>query len=142
MMRDHDFTGTNCIIEHTTRLDVNKYGWMLLFKNNIIYTSICFRTMGTENFKEQPFLRRNWNLFKEQVICRSCSIDHNYLCNRCLSPLLLWVRIQLRRGVPHTALCHKVCQWLAAGRWFSPGSPVSATNNTDRYDIADIVLKW
>ena len=27
-------------------------------------------------------------------------------------------------------LCHKVCQWLAAGRWFSLGSPVSSTNKT------------
>ena len=35
------------------------------------------------------------------------------------------VRIPLRRGVLVTTLCDKVCQWLAAGRWFSPGTPVS-----------------
>ena len=29
----------------------------------------------------------------------------------------------------------------AAGRWFSPGYPVSSTNKTDRHDIAEIVLK-
>jgi hypothetical protein len=34
-----------------------------------------------------------------------------------------------------------VCQWLATGRWFSPGSPVSSTNNTDRHDITEILLK-
>ena len=34
-------------------------------------------------------------------------------------------------------LCYKVCQWLAAGRWFSPDTPVSSTNKTDRHDIAD-----
>jgi hypothetical protein len=28
-----------------------------------------------------------------------------------------------------------------AGRWFSPGTPVSSTNKTDRYDIAEILLK-
>jgi hypothetical protein len=40
----------------------------------------------------------------------------NYLCNQCLSPLKLWVQPSLRRGVLDTALCDKVCQWLAAGR--------------------------
>jgi len=28
-----------------------------------------------------------------------------------------------------------------AGRWFSPGTPVSSTNKTDRHDIAKILLK-
>ena len=31
--------------------------------------------------------------------------------------------------------------WLVAGRWFPPGTPVSSTNNTDHYDIAEIFLK-
>jgi hypothetical protein len=35
----------------------------------------------------------------------------------------------------------KVCQGLAAGRWFSPGTPVSSTNKTDRHDITEILLK-
>jgi hypothetical protein len=38
--------------------------------------------------------------------------------------------IPLRRGVPNTTLCDKVCQWLATGRWFYPGTPVSSTNKT------------
>ena len=38
-------------------------------------------------------------------------------------------------------LCDKVYQWLAAGRWFSPGTPVSSSNKTDRHDIAEILLK-
>ena len=37
-------------------------------------------------------------------------------------------------------LCDKVCQWLAAGRWFSPGTPVSSTNKTDRHHIVEILL--
>jgi hypothetical protein len=45
-----------------------------------------------------------------------------------LSPLTLWVRIPLGRY----KLCDKVCQWLAAGRWCSPGTAVSFTNKTDR----------
>ena len=47
----------------------------------------------------------------------------------------------LRRGVLNTTLCDKVCQWLATGQWFSPGTLVSSTNKTDRLDIAEILLK-
>jgi hypothetical protein len=38
-------------------------------------------------------------------------------------------------------LCDKVCQGFAAGRWFSPGSPVSSTNITDRHNTTEILLK-
>ena len=34
-----------------------------------------------------------------------------------------------------------VCHWFAAGWWLSPGTPVDPTNNTDRHDIAEILLK-
>jgi hypothetical protein len=42
---------------------------------------------------------------------RDCMVVwiNNYLCNQCLSPLMLWVRISIRRGVLDTALCDKVC---------------------------------
>ena len=36
-------------------------------------------------------------------------------------------------GVLDVTICDKVCQWLAVGRWFSPG--------TDRHDITEIMLK-
>ena len=39
-----------------------------------------------------------------------------------------------------TTLCDKVCQRLAAGRWFSLGTSVSSTNKTDRHDITEILL--
>ena len=45
------------------------------------------------------------------------------------------------RGVLETTVCDKVCRWLATGRWFSPGSLVSSTNNTDCHDITEIFLK-
>ena len=64
---------------------------------------------------------------------------YNYLCNRCLSPLMLWVRLPLRTRC--IKLCDKVCQCLAAGRRFSLGPPVSSTNKTDRHDINEILLK-
>jgi len=57
------------------------------------------------------------------------------------SSYMLWVRIPLRQGVLDTTLCDQVCQWLAAGQWFSPGTPVSSTNNTDHHDITEILLK-
>jgi hypothetical protein len=44
------------------------------------------------------------------------------------------------RGVLDTTLCDKVCQRLATGRWFSPGTPGSPTNKTDHHDIAYIFL--
>ena len=45
------------------------------------------------------------------------------------------------RSVLNTTLCDQVCQWLATGWWFSPGTPVSFTNKTDRLNIAEILLK-
>jgi hypothetical protein len=60
---------------------------------------------------------------------------YNYLC----SQLMLWVRISI--SARFTTLCDNVCQWLATGRWFSPGPSVSSTNKTDRHDITEILLK-
>jgi len=53
----------------------------------------------------------------------------------------LWVRILVRYGVLDATLCDKVGHCLAAGRWFSPGTPISTTNKTHRHDIAEILLK-
>jgi hypothetical protein len=39
------------------------------------------------------------------------------------------------------AASDKVCQLLAYGRWFSPGTLGSSTTKTGRYDIAEILLK-
>jgi hypothetical protein len=38
-------------------------------------------------------------------------------------------------------ICDKVCQWLATGQCFSPGTPVSSTNKTYHHDITEILLK-
>ena len=51
------------------------------------------------------------------------------------------VSSNLDQGEVCTTLCDKVCQRLATGRWFSPASPVSSSNTTDRHDIAEILLK-
>ena len=44
-------------------------------------------------------------------------------------------------GVLDTTLCDKVCYWLAAGWWFSPGTLGSFTNKKDCPDITEILLK-
>ena len=38
-----------------------------------------------------------------------------------------------------TTICDQVSQWLATCRWFSPGTPLSSTNKTDRHDNWNIV---
>ena len=45
------------------------------------------------------------------------------------------------QDVLDTTLCDKVCQWLAKGAWISPGTPVFSTNETDRHDRTEILLK-
>jgi hypothetical protein len=65
----------------------------------------------------------------------------NYLCNQCLSLIMMWVRILLERGVLDTTLCDKDYQWLAARRWLFPGTLFSSTNKTDHHDITEILLK-
>jgi hypothetical protein len=43
------------------------------------------------------------------------------------------------RGVQHYVI--KICQWLAAGRWFSPVTSVSSSKKTECHYIAEILLK-
>ena len=50
---------------------------------------------------------------------------YNYLCNQCISPLMLWVRISIRARC--TTICDKVCRCLATCRWFSPPIKFTAT---------------
>ena len=70
------------------------------------------------------------------LFSRGCH-DHMVVCNQCLSPLTLRVRIPLGPCVLDTTLCDEVCQWLAAGflRILQFPSP------TDRNDISEILLK-
>ena len=67
--------------------------------------------------------KKTTNIYSEDWKPLLTWIKIHYPCNRCLSPLTLWVRIPLMRGVLDTTLCDKFCQWLAAGGWFSPGTP-------------------
>jgi hypothetical protein len=61
--------------------------------------------------------------------------------NPSAAPLPPFTYMPPRLGVHDTALCNKVCQWLAAGSWFSSGTPVSSSNKSDIHDITEILLK-
>jgi hypothetical protein len=58
-------------------------------------------------------------------------------------PITTNVAISLRRGIIDITLCDKICQRLAADRWFSTGIPVSSINKnkTDHHDITEILMK-
>jgi hypothetical protein len=77
-------------------------------------------------------------IFVTYVTCPILSLNA-FICNQCLSPQR--VRISERQGVIDTTLCDKVCQWIAASRWFFPGTLVSSTNKADRHDITEIFCR-
>jgi len=66
---------------------------------------------------------------------------YNYLCNQCLSPLMLWVGIPLRGGVLDTTLCDKslsvTCDMSVVFSQYSG----FFINKTDRHYITEILLK-
>ena len=74
------------------------------------------------------------------VFCRSLFLFFFHLLLAIVLFVLLRCTVSSWRSVLDTALCDKVCQWLATGRWFSPGTPVSSTNNTDHHDITVILF--
>ena len=84
-------------------------------------------------------IKINENYVKKKFVRSYGSGIYNYLCNQCLSPLMLWVRILIRARC--TTLCDKVCQWLVTGQWFSLGPSVSSTNKTDCHDKTEITNK-
>ena len=69
------------------------------------------------------------------------SESYYYLCNQCLSPPTLSIRIPLQPGVLDTTICEKLFQLLTAGLWFSLGTSVSSTNKTNCHNITEILLR-
>jgi hypothetical protein len=68
----------------------------------------------------------------------SCWV-YNYLSNQFILPLTLRVWIPVRERC--TTLYDKVCQWLQADLWLSPGTPSSSTNKIDCQDTTEIFSK-
>ena len=83
-----------------------------------------------QNFTERP----SWSWSYGSWI-------YNYLCTSAYHQKLCDFEARSRRGVLYTTLWDTVWQWLAADLWFSPGTLVSSTNKTHRYDITEILLK-
>jgi hypothetical protein len=74
--------------------------------------------------------------------CSDCIVvELSYPWNQYISPLRLWVWIPSRWWVLESTFCDKVSQWLAAGLWFSRGTPDYPTNKTDSLNITKILLK-
>jgi hypothetical protein len=70
----------------------------------------------------------HWRLLISPSISSNCSYS-------------MWHYMMELVSVHDTTLCDKVSQWLATGRWVSPGTPVYSTNKTDCHDIIEILLK-
>ena len=89
-------------------------------------------------------------IFQSKLILANCegpswvwlygSRVYNYICNQCLSLLKLWVLIQLMVRCVWYNIMWSVCQWLVAGRWFSPYTLVSSTNTNVGHDTTEILL--
>jgi hypothetical protein len=58
---------------------------------------------------------------------------------------MVWVCTRLcklqKKGALDSVASDKVCQLLAHGQWFSPGTAYSSTTKTGRHDIAETLLK-
>ena len=55
----------------------------------------------------------------------------------------MWVRtlFMVRCTRYNITICDKLCQWLATGWRFSPGTSDSSINKTDHHNIIEILLK-
>jgi hypothetical protein len=71
-----------------------------------------------------------------QVSLWSCSYDswiYNYLCNQCLSPLTLWIRIPLMaRCTRYNIMWQSLSVTCGRSVFFFTDTLVSSTNKTDR----------
>jgi hypothetical protein len=86
----------------------------------------------TQSLKRQHSSSQ-WTGLLEMAGCRTSVLD---IIHYILDLMFLYLR-----GVFDITIWDKVWQWLAAGRWFSPGILVSAINKTDHHDITEIFLK-
>ena len=114
-------------------------------KEGLLTTHLVF-TIGThhiyKNNRCHLIFQCKWYTFLQEGLPWSWSYGswiYNYLCNQCLSPLKLWIRILFMAKCTDTTLSDKVCQWLVTGRWFSPVTLFSSTNKTDGQDITEIL---
>ena len=95
----------------------------LIFPSNSHYTFSCFKHKFN---KSKTPIQLPSNVLWTHGMCFMTCLD-------CEMFLGLWICVEV--------YSMKLYQWLAAGRWFSPSTPVSSTNKTYRHDINEILLK-
>ena len=117
--------------------------WML-YRNNInllhvYYKDQIIHVISTHNDDELWHVTMRgstwWNTWFQKPTPRF----YDYLCNQCLSPLMLWIQIPLRQGVIDTTSCDKSLSVTCDTVWWF--SPVSYTNKTDLHNVTAILLK-
>jgi hypothetical protein len=109
----------------------------LIYRNS---SPTCFQTRIPKVLKLVCFLQL-YQVSTCQVALYCLRLHINLILIVTIYCWVLWVQIPPMLGVLDATLCDQVCQWLAAGRWFSLCTPVSSTNKTDRHNIAEILLK-
>jgi hypothetical protein len=82
--------------------------------------------------------RYKWN-FKKKKLFKNTFTQAHYFYSESIR-LYCEIPCAYHRSSKDTTLCDKVCQWLAAGPWFSLGTQISSINNTDSHDITEILL--
>ena len=76
-------------------------------------------------------------LLKLKMTCQSIFFL-SFLRLKCMHNL--WIPLMIR-CTWYNIMWFVICQWLATSWYFSPGTPVSSTNKTDRHDITEILSK-
>ena len=69
-----------------------------------------------------------------------CRLIYNYICNHCLSPLKLWVRIAIMGMLTRYNTMWQICQWLTTDCGFLRLFRLMP-DKTVRQNIAEILLK-
>jgi hypothetical protein len=135
---NNDVQNTTQKTKYRVKTDLDKYwGWTRMLWNSVITVVNKLALLWWRDYCKCD-LRYSWATC---MVWNMAVAVQSFKYWNILTPLTLRVRTPLRRGVFDTTLCDKVCQWHAAGRWFSPGTPVSSTNKTNGHDKTDILLK-
>jgi len=99
---------------------------------NLVYNEALLSLVGFHQFKTNSTTNERINhiFFK-----------NHYNLRRSIFLFVLYICVMIDAFLCTCGPNLQVCQWLATGRWFSPGTPIFSTNKTDRHDISEILLK-
>ena len=97
------------------------FEWQIMLWKYTLFTHACpIWNRHVAAFSEPALVIMN--LFVCLFVCLigyNATFNNFHLCNQCVSPLMLWVRILISACC--TTLYDKGCQWLAIYGWCSPG---------------------